>query len=101
MKKAMQLSMAVFCAVVMFSSCASGVDADVTKAKGYFCKIMDLGPKMQAGDADATAEFEKNGKEMEAFFTELETKYPEGSEDKKKLEEEMKKISENPEAACK
>lgn len=101
MKKIMQLSLAVLCAAFVFTSCGSEIDADIAKFKGYMCKGVELSEKAKAGDADAVAEMQTMGTEVEAFIAELEKKYPDGSEEQKKFEEEMGKIMADPTTACK
>ncbi len=103
MKKFMQLSLAVLCATVMFTSCSETdtLANDVAKTKEYLCKGMELGKKAQEGDEAAMAEIETLGKEMETFMGTLKEKYPEGSEQANAFEEEMKKIMADPEGACK
>lgn len=98
----MQLSLAVLCATVLFTSCGGDtLAADVAKTKEYLCKGMELGKKAQEGDTEAMAEIETLGKEMEAFMGTLKEKYPEGSEQAKAFEAEMKKLLTDPETACK
>ncbi len=102
MKKIIQLSLAILCATLMFTSCgeADTLEADVAKTKQYLCKGMELGKKAQAGDSLAAADLKSHSMEMETFMAGLQEKYPKGSEAEKAFEAEMKKLMADPNVAC-